>query len=58
MYPPTGIASMDDHSHEPDPDARVTAPMQEFGTREVGIGAAVTLIGLLIAYAVPFLATF
>ena len=58
MYPPAGVAGMDDHSHEPDPDARVTAPMQEFGTREVGIGAAVTLIGLLIAYAVPFLATF
>lgn len=49
---------MDDHSHEPDPDARVTAPMQEFGGREVGIGAAVTLVGLLIAYAIPFLATF
>ncbi|MDB2223868.1 hypothetical protein PN419_15375 [Halorubrum ezzemoulense] len=49
---------MDDHSHEPDPDKRVTAPMQEFGSREVGVGAAVTLVGLLIAYAVPFLATF
>jgi hypothetical protein len=58
MYPPAGSPDMDDHSHEPDPDARVTAPMQEFGGREVGIGAAVTLVGLLIAYAVPFLATF
>ena len=37
---------MDDHSHEPDPDERVTAPMQGFGSREVGIGAAVTLVGL------------
>ena len=44
---------MDDHSHEPDPDTRVTAPMQEFGSREVGIGAAVTLLGLLLAYVVP-----
>ncbi len=58
MCPPTRSAVMDDHSHEPDPDKRVTAPMQEFGSREVGIGAAVTLVGLLIAYAVPFLATF
>jgi len=48
---------MDDHSHEPDPDARVTSPMQEFGSREVGIGAAVTLVGLLIAYVIPLLLT-
>jgi len=48
---------MDDHS-EPDPDKRVTASMQEFGSREVGIGAAVTLVGLLVAYVLPFLFTF
>jgi len=48
---------MDDHSHEPDPDARVTSPMQEFGSREVGIGAAVTLVGVLLAYVVPILLT-
>ncbi len=48
---------MADHSHEPDPDARVTAPMQEFGGREVGIGAAVLLVGLLIAYVIPTLLT-
>ena len=48
---------MDDHSHEPDPDARVTSPMQEFTSREVGIGAAVTLVGLLIAYVIPLLLT-
>lgn len=58
MYLPVTSENMDDHSHEPDPDKRVTAPMQEFGGREVGIGAAVTLVGLLLAYAVPFLATF
>lgn len=48
---------MDDHSHDPDPDPdeRVTAPMQEFGGREVGVGAAVTLVGLLLAYVVPAL---
>ncbi len=49
---------MDDHSHESDPDERVTAPMQAFGGREVGVGAAVTLVGLLIAYVLPFLFSF
>ena len=48
---------MADHSHEPDPDARVTAPMQEFGSREVAIGAAVTLLGILLAYVVPAVLT-
>ncbi|MFW5917057.1 MAG: DUF7550 family protein [Halorubrum sp.] len=33
---------MDDHSHGPDPNERVTAPMQEFGSREIGIDAAVS----------------
>lgn len=55
MCPPVRLTDMDDHSHEPDPDERVTAPMQEFGGREVGIGAAVTLVGLLLAYVVPAL---
>jgi len=32
--------------------------MQEFGSREVGIGAAVTLVGLLVAYVLPFLFSF
>ena len=58
LYPAVAHDGMDDHSHEPDPDKRVTSPMQEFGGREVGIGAAVTLVGLLLAYAIPFLVTF
>lgn len=44
---------MADHSHESDQDARVTAPMQEFGSREVAIGATVTVAGILLAYGVP-----
>lgn len=48
---------MADHSQEPDPNVRVTSPMQQFGAREVGIGVAVLLVGLLIAYAVPLLFT-
>ncbi len=58
MCPPYPTSNMDDHSHEPDPDERVTSPMQEFGSREVGIGAAITLVGLLIAYVIPFLFSF
>ncbi len=58
MYHPATRPDMDDHSHEPNPDKRVTAPMQSFGSREVGIGAAVTLVGLLVAYVIPFLFTF
>lgn len=46
--------SIDGHSHEPDPGKRVTAPMYEFKRREVGIGAAVTLVGLFVAYVIRF----
>mgnify|MGYP006426961177 CR=1 FL=1 len=46
---------MDNHPHEPDRDERVTAPMQAFGSREVAVGAAVALVGLLIAYVLPAL---
>jgi len=46
---------MDDHSHGPDPDERVTAPMQAFGSREVAVGTTVALVGLLVAYVLPAL---
>lgn len=46
---------MTDHSSESNSDKRVTAPMQEFGGREVGIGAVILLVGLLVAYGVPLL---
>lgn len=46
---------MTDHSPDAESDKRVTSPMQEFGGREVGIGAMILLIGLLVAYAVPLL---
>ncbi|WP_255170797.1 DUF7550 family protein [Natrononativus amylolyticus] len=35
---------------------RTTAPMSEYTTRDVGIGAVVTLVGLLIAFGIPLLA--
>lgn len=44
---------MADHDDEPDPDARVTAPMQDFTTGQVGIGFAILLVGLAIAFGVP-----
>lgn len=46
---------MTDHSPDSESDKRVTSPMQEFGGREVGIGAVILLVGLLVAYAVPLL---
>ncbi|SDY09995.1 DUF7550 family protein [Halopenitus persicus] len=46
---------MADHSAEPDPDARVTSPMQEFTGGQVLTGGIVLLIGLAIAYLVPAL---
>lgn len=48
---------MADHSHEPAEDARVTSPMQEFGGREVGVGVAVLVAGLVVAYLIPVLLT-
>ena len=44
---------MADHDDEPDPDERVTSPMQEFTTKQVGIGIAVLIVGLAIAFGVP-----
>lgn len=46
---------MTDHSEEPDPNARVTSPMQEFGRTEVTTGLVVLLVGLAVAYLVPAL---
>jgi hypothetical protein len=34
-------------------EGRVTAPMQEFGSREVTIGFVVLAIGLLLAFVLP-----
>jgi len=34
--------------------SRVTAPMQEFSTREVGIGLVVAAVGVTVAFVLPF----
>lgn len=36
-------------------EGRVTSPMQEFTGRQAGIGAAVAVVGIAVAYAVPLL---
>ena len=48
---------MADHDHEPDPDARVTSPMQEFTTRQALLGAVILVVGLVVAFGVPLIMT-
>jgi hypothetical protein len=45
--------SHDAHDHDDAPAGRTTAPQSEFTTKEAMIGALVTLIGIVVAYAVP-----
>ena len=47
----------EEHGRDVDHLERVTAPMQEFGTREVGIGFVVMAIGLAVTFGVPLLLT-
>jgi hypothetical protein len=43
----------DDHGHgEPDEDARVTSPMQEYGSGQVMTGVAVLAVGLVLTFGV------
>ncbi|WP_187347696.1 DUF7550 family protein [Haloplanus rubicundus] len=47
-----------DHEHHPhgeDEEGRVTSPMQEFTTGQVGIGFVVLLVGLAVTFGVPLL---
>jgi hypothetical protein len=46
-----------DHEHHPhsDGEGRVTSPMQEFTTGQVGIGVAVLLVGLAVTFGVALL---
>ncbi|MFC4450040.1 DUF7550 family protein [Halorussus aquaticus] len=54
-------AEMDDHTddihgHEARDMDRVTSPMQEFSTSQVGIGFAVLAVGLAVAFVLPLVA--
>lgn len=45
----------DSHGHEDasDEDLRVTSPMQEFTTGQVGVGVAILVVGVLVTFGVP-----
>lgn len=45
---------MDDHDHDPDDAGRVTAPMQEFSTQQVGLGLAVLVVGIAVTFGIAF----
>ena len=45
------------HGHDVEGLDRVTAPMQSFGTREVGVGFVVLAVGLAVTFGLPFLLT-
>jgi hypothetical protein len=47
----------DDHDHDEEPAGRTTAPQSAYTAREVGIGFAVALVGLLVVFAVPIALT-
>lgn len=38
-------------------EGRTTAPMSPYSTRDVGVGAVVLAIGLIVAFGLPLLAT-
>lgn len=42
----------DHHPHEDGEDVRVTAPMQEFTTGQVGVGFAVLAVGLAVTFGI------
>lgn len=48
------MADHDDHDDHGESDGRVTAPMQEFTTGQVGIGFVVMLVGLLLTFGLAF----
>ena len=47
------VADMADHAAEP--EGRTTAPQSEYTNRQVGIGMAVLVVGLLVAFGIPAL---
>ncbi|MFB6157393.1 MAG: hypothetical protein ABEJ34_06085 [Haloferacaceae archaeon] len=51
------MADHEDHDHHPheSDEGRVTSPMQEFDTGQVGVGLAVLVVGLAVTFGVPLL---
>jgi hypothetical protein len=44
-------------TREPRPDTRQTAPQSPYTSRQVGIGAVIALVGMLVVFVVPILLT-
>ncbi len=55
MDPAAADDSAADVGHDLDAD-RTTAPMSEYGSREVGLGVVVFAIGIAVTFGVPLLA--
>jgi hypothetical protein len=47
-------ADHDHHPHGDEDEGRVTSPMQDFSTGQVGIGVAVLAVGLAVTFGVAF----
>ena len=47
----------EEHGRDVDHLERVTSPMQEFGTREVGVGFVVLAVGLAVTFGLPLILT-
>jgi hypothetical protein len=48
----------DDHAHDDHgggEDERVTSPMQDFSTSQVGVGLVVLVVGLVVVFGLPLL---
>lgn len=44
----------DDHGHDDGDEGRVTSPMQEFSSGQVGMGLLVMLVGLVVTFGLAF----
>jgi hypothetical protein len=44
-----------EHGHDVEGLDRVTSPMQSYSMSQVGIGIAVLVVGLVVAFAIPLL---
>jgi len=50
-----GEAEADPDPEYPDPPERETAPQSDYTMRDVGVGAVITVVGVLLTFVVPFL---
>lgn len=48
------MADHDDHDHEGGDEGRVTSPMQEFSSGQVGVGLLVMIVGLVLTFGLAF----